>query len=238
MTTRRHAVYLTPGLGTPLGRLGRLALGLRPGEDSARPGPGVPRAALYGFHATLVAPFRSFEPASAIREALEGAARRLSQVEVGPLAVGGLPPGFPALVPLSPPEELFELERTLVTALSPLRRPPTPGEHNRRGPMTPRQRELFLKWGYPGVFEEFRLHLTLGDPIPDPAELGRRLRGLEGLFGGAVLDEGLAIDKLSLCAQEDIDEPFRTVFEVPLAPLAGAARPMAAPDGPEAWRRA
>ena len=32
--------------------------------------------------------------------------------------------------------------------------------------LTPRQRELFDRWGYPYVFDEFHFHLTLTDSLP------------------------------------------------------------------------
>ena len=33
--------------------------------------------------------------------------------------------------------------------------------------LTPRQRDLLDRWGYPYVMEEFRFHLTLTDRLPD-----------------------------------------------------------------------
>ena len=50
-----------------------------------------------------------------------------------------------------------------------LRAPLTTEEIARRKPerLSPRQRELLDRWGYPFVMEEFQFHLTLTDKLPE-----------------------------------------------------------------------
>ncbi|MDR2455433.1 MAG: DUF1045 domain-containing protein [Deltaproteobacteria bacterium] len=214
--TVRYAVYHAPSIETELHRLGRLVLGRSLWDPKA--GPSAPKASIYGFHATLVAPFRTLSSKGALLETLNDAASKLKPVRIDKLALAGLPPGFPAIVPLFQPPELSELEASLVTAMNKHRRPPAPGEAARRGLLSARQAQLNQKWGYPFVFEEFRYHLTLGDLCGDQASLEKRLAHLSELFDESLLSQGLTIDKLQLCLQEEASSPFRAVSEVRIGP--------------------
>jgi hypothetical protein len=82
--------------------------------------------------------------------------------------------------------------------------------------MTPRQRELFLSWGYPYVLEDFRFHLTLGDPLVGLEERDGRPGELKRLLEGGPL-ESLTIDRLTLLRQEDLDQPFEPASVIPLS---------------------
>ncbi len=66
----------------------------------------------------------------------------------------------------------------MVEGTNDLARPLTEAEIARRRPdrLSPRQRELLDRWGYPHVMEEFRFHLTLTDGWSNPTRSARRWR--------------------------------------------------------------
>lgn len=172
----RWALYFTPGAEAPLTRAAAAWLGRDAFGGAALPVPGIggldagvmkdltaePRR--YGFHATLVAPFR---PREGVREAdiLDCAARFAASrpaFEVPRLAVSRLD-GFIALVPHPACAALDSLAADAVEAFNALRAPLSEVEILRRRPerLTPRQRAYLDAFGYPYVKEEFRFHMTL-----------------------------------------------------------------------------
>lgn len=176
---KRFAVYYAPRAGAFADRAARW-LGRDPvtgaAPDRAEP-PGLPCPAAeitreprrYGFHGTIRAPFRprdGVDPAQ-IADTVEALARRL-----GPVACDGLRletlHGFLALTPVGCGTGLSDLAAAVVEATDGLRAPLTEAEIARRQPgrLTPRQRALLDRWGYPYVMEEFRFHLTLTDRLP------------------------------------------------------------------------
>ncbi|KJV09340.1 hypothetical protein VZ95_12130 [Elstera litoralis] len=180
MSPYRVALYWTPPEGQPLTELaarwlGRDARGrwvppLKLGLEEAAWEAITDAPRRYGFHATLKAPFR---PAAGvglpeIERATEALAQSLSPVPLD-LAVQSLG-SFLALCPINPPDALSALAGRCVEALDPLRAPLTEAEIAKRGPnLSPRQADYLRRWGYPYVFNEFRLHLTLTGSLPEPA---------------------------------------------------------------------
>jgi len=128
----------------------------------------------YGWHATLVAPFRlasGVTPDALLDAALRWAAARprfAANVEAATIN------HFVALRPADAASDaaLRELATDGLRALAPLREKPTAADLARRlaAPLTERQRELLTEWGYPYVFEEFRFHMTLSDSLDDARE--------------------------------------------------------------------
>lgn len=124
----------------------------------------------YGFHATLKAPFRLAEGRT---EAELRQAADVFAAAHGPVAIAAPRPAplgrFRALLPDGEQAGLDALAADAVREFDDLRAAPNAAEIRRRRPerLTPRQRELFEQWGYPFVFDEFRFHLTLTDPVPD-----------------------------------------------------------------------
>jgi hypothetical protein len=126
----------------------------------------------YGFHGTLKAPFRLAEgrTEAELRRAADAFAARRAAVPIRaprPTAIGG----FRALLPgdgAADQAELDALAADAVRAFDEFRAPLDAPERRRRRPetLTPRQRELFERWGYPYVLDEFRFHLTLTDRLP------------------------------------------------------------------------
>lgn len=122
----------------------------------------------YGFHGTIRAPFRPADglDRAAVEAAVAALAVRLAPVTCDGLALENLH-GFLALTPAGCEAALLELGAAVVEGTDHLRAPLTEAEIARRRPerLTPRQRELLARWGYPFVMEEFRFHLTLTDRL-------------------------------------------------------------------------
>jgi len=118
----------------------------------------------YGFHGTLKAPFRLAEGKSAddLFAACETLASAQPPVDVAGLRVASLG-HFLALIPEGDTTDLAALAARCVTQLDPLRAPLTEADlaRRRKSPLTPRQDENLVAWGYPYIFEDFRFHLTL-----------------------------------------------------------------------------
>ncbi len=176
----RYAVYYAPRAGA-FASWANAWLGRDPatGQDLPQPVlPGLPDPAAitadprrYGFHGTIRAPFRLAEGVTPddAAEAVAALAARLAPVTCEGLMLENLH-GFLALTPLGCEAALLDLGAAVVEGTNPLRAPLNETEIARRRPesLSPRQRELLHRWGYPYVMEEFRFHLTLTDRLADP----------------------------------------------------------------------
>lgn len=177
---KRYAVYYAPREGAFAFRANEW-LGCEPGNrrdlpQPVLPGIGDPRDITaeprrYGFHGTIRAPFRPAMAASEerVRATVSDLAARLAPVVCDGLRIETLH-GFVALTPLGCEAALLALGAAVVEATNSLRAPLTEAEIARRRPdrLSPRQRELLDRWGYPHVMEEFRFHLTLTDRLDQP----------------------------------------------------------------------
>jgi hypothetical protein len=216
----RYAVYYVPDLYTEFYRLGSSLLGysLREGKDVPYPvlmserisGEFTRRASTYGFHSTVIAPFRTergYETVeAAVRHALSGHRPfAFSKLELTLLS------GFPALSTRTLMEPFLALEKSLLMSLHPLFLPPDPESLAKRGTLKPSQIDLFWKWGYPFVLNEHRFHLTLGDRGSTDAYI----ESLKGYFPPEML-EGVVIDKVVLCSQGEPEGRFTVIKDFPL----------------------
>jgi putative phosphonate metabolism protein len=209
----RYALYFTPPPGGPLtlaaeAWLGRSAFGgdtVEPiiphgftGEEF-RSLMREPRR--YGFHATLVAPFRLRED---LTEADLMAAANAFAGRTAPFTVPGLAieqiGGFFALTPLDA-RDVSALGSTAVDHFDDLRAPPTEPEIARRKPehLSARQRFYLHRHGYPYVKEEFRFHMTLTGPV-GPAAAPHIRAVLQDHFG-ALLSRPVEISAVALFAE-------------------------------------
>lgn len=184
---QRYAVYYAPRPGDFaravaewLGRDAETGAAL---QQPALDGVGDPRAITsdprrYGFHGTIRAPFRPGHGVSGtqVRDRVAGLAARLLPVTCEGLRVETLH-GFVALTPLGCEAALLDLAAAVVEGTDDLRAPLSAAEIARRRPdrLSPRQRELLDRWGYPFVMEEFRFHLTLTDRLEMPEPVRARL---------------------------------------------------------------
>jgi putative phosphonate metabolism protein len=132
----------------------------------------------YGWHGTLVAPFRladGVHPDELLR-----VAQRWAQSKAGfALAVEAATLGdFVALRPAMQDgeQQMRDLAADALRTFAVLRAAPAAADVARRleAPLTERQRALLVEWGYPYVFDEFRFHMTLSNSLesaPDRAAM-------------------------------------------------------------------
>ncbi|HZZ11912.1 MAG TPA: DUF1045 domain-containing protein [Paraburkholderia sp.] len=180
----RFAIYYAPARESAWWRAGSAWLGrdAESGEPCVPPQPAGltrPLAELtdsprrYGWHGTLVAPFRLASGVSHedILNTVTQWARAQSafalQVEAATLG------DFVALRPAGPQAEaqMRALASSALQELDALRARPTPVELARRlaAPLSERQRALLAQWGYPYVLDQFRFHMTLSNSLADAA---------------------------------------------------------------------
>lgn len=220
----RHGVYWVPG--GALGAWGASWLGwdLGRGAEVVQPEvPGLPRPLAdltaeprrYGLHATLKPPFRLAEGTE--EAALSGALARLA-AGLGPvrlrlrLARQGR---FLALVPEGGEDGPRRVADAAVAALDGFRAPATHAELARRraGGLSGTQEANLVRWGYPFVMDEFRLHVTLTGPLATwEAEAAER--ALAPLLA-PVVAEPQRLDALAHVAEGE-DGRFRLVARHPL----------------------
>jgi len=172
----RYAIYFSPGLGSPLLGLGSRWLG-RDATTGETLNPDLPdhirhenwaRATdsprRYGFHATLKPPFRLAEDVTLedLRAALRVFAESQRSFLAPPPVVGTLG-RFLALVLSAPSEQFSDLAAACVSEFDRFRAPATEDETatRLRGPLTVREREHVMRWGYPYVFDTWKFHMSL-----------------------------------------------------------------------------
>lgn len=207
----RYAVYWLPEPDHPLWSAGCRWLGRDPTADKAgTPPPGRAEPWRYGFHATLKAPITLVAGAatSDFLAAVKALATETAPITLPPLAVDELD-GFVALRPTAAHAGLQRLAERCVTVLDRFRAPMPAAELERRAPgLDPAQRALLARWGYPHVLDQWRLHLTLSDRLPDPLARAACRREAEAAFAAA-LAVPLQLSSLSVLEQPDAGQPFR-----------------------------
>lgn len=233
--TVRYAIYIAPPANSALWHFGSSVLGYdaQTGEDVAQPvlesvGPerfheltADPRR--YGFHATLKSPLRltpgrdeadllaAVEDFCAVRTTFT-----LPRLSVEAVGANGRGDAFVALIEPEPTPELLAFEREVVVSFEPFRAPLTGEEIARRNPerLNERQRGYLAKYGYPGVLDEFKFHLTLTGRVPAD-ELDGLLGELRALRAREVGHEPLVIDELAVYRQMP-GERFVVISRCPL----------------------
>jgi putative phosphonate metabolism protein len=219
----RYAIYFVPGLDTTLYRFGASVLGydcyagqntaLIDGADALSWNEFVREPRVYGFHATLKAPF--FLAKGSNEADLERAVRDFAAdqpaVLIGDLAIRELG-SFIALVPESQRPSLDRLARACVQEFDRFRSPMNGAERERRlaAGLSARQIENLERWGYPHVLEDFRFHMTLTGSLP-LHERNRVLRFLCNKFEQTSGARSLTIDQIVLARQADKSAHFRVI---------------------------
>lgn len=183
----RYAIYIAPPPDAPLWAFGSRVLGYDAATGNDINGfelPGFGQAIwrqltagarIYGFHATLKAPFRlkSSYTEDDLLASLELLAGSVTSFSLGALAPTVLSrkgdAGFVALTLRQASGELATLERRAVEELDDYRAMPTDAEIARRQPasLTERQRVHLQRYGYPYVLDDYRFHMTLTDRTGD-----------------------------------------------------------------------
>lgn len=209
----RYAVYFAPTPGGVLHELGAAWLaadGPRPdGMTAERLAHLTAAPRHYGFHGTLKAPFRlaeGFGERDLVDAACAFAAATAGFMLPG-LTIAALS-DFIALVPRAPSAALGEMANACVAYFDCFRAPLTEAELARRRPdkLSPAQRGLLARWGYPYVFEEFRFHMTLTGPLTAD-EKACLLPFLDGYFASA-LAFPVEFDAITLFRQRSAGTPF------------------------------
>lgn len=217
----RFAIYYAPGADEPLWLKAAEWLGRDPLTGATLDGPlaGTTRDALfdrsvsarrYGFHATIKAPMllREGKSRAELEHALAAFAEESEPVAIGRLKLA-LIDGFLALIPANQTAELTDFAGEVVEAFEPFRALPSAAERERRlkgGNLSERQIELMDRFGYPYVFEQFRLHMTLTDRLPE-AEREAYTRAAAAHFG-ALAEAETVLDRLVLFHEPEAGAPF------------------------------
>lgn len=181
----RFAVYYVPSRESEWWRAGSTWLGrdAQSGELCEPPQPeGLARALAelteaprrYGWHGTLVAPFRLAADVTPDDVLAATRAWALTQRSFTLCVQAATLGDFVALRPADEEGEadIRAVASRALCSLGALRARPSPAEMARRlaAPLSERQRALLVEWGYPYVFDEFRFHMTLSGSLADPGE--------------------------------------------------------------------
>lgn len=221
----RHAAYFAPALQSQAWELGSQWLGRCAHQMTPLAQPQfenlsaelfetltrTPR--LYGWHATLKAPFEL--NVDATLEALESAFSHLVHSTVSafhlPLKLVEIG-NFLALVPAQPSPPLQQLAEDCVRGLHTLALPLSDAELKRRtgAGLTARQTELLHAWAYPYVMEQFQFHMTLSGSLKNIApEVKKALKAAAKEWFAPFLEHGLYIDAVTWFAQDQQNGDFR-----------------------------
>jgi hypothetical protein len=178
----------------------------------------------YGFHGTLMAPFRlgpgrnETDLVRAVARFVD-AARDIAVIEPVVRALGA----FIAVVPREPNAVLDRLAADCVAGFDDFRAPLRAADRARRKTgLSARELSNLERWGYPYVFEDFRFHMTLTGPLGDDRRtaIGDLLSGLLARTCGS---DPLRIDRIALLRQDDEARRFRVVHEAMLRTKQAAA---------------
>lgn len=220
--SERFAIYYAPEAQHPLWRKAAEWLGRDPltGETFDGALPGVTRADLvarsisanrYAFHATIKAPMALAEGTSRaeLEDALASYAESAEPVAIGPLSLQVIGGGFLALIPAVQSQDLTDFAADVVESFEPFRAPLSADERARRlkgGGLSERQIALIDQYGYPYVFEQFQMHMTLTDRLP--AEERETYRNIAAEFFGPLATAEMVLDRLVLFHEPEAGAPF------------------------------
>lgn len=226
----RFAVYYAPSRGSVWWRAGSAWLGrdAESGEPCVAPQPedltrpladltDAPRR--YGWHGTLVAPFRLAEGVTQ-QNVLEATRRWAHTQSSFALPVEAATLGdFVALRPADQNGEasIGTVAASALRSLDALRARPSEADLARRlaAPLSERQRALLTEWGYPYVFDEFRFHMTLSSSLADADERATLVAWWQAQTPAL---GPLAIDHAALFVEPAPGEPFVLWQRVPFQP--------------------
>jgi putative phosphonate metabolism protein len=219
---KRFAIYYAPEAG-PFAQAAAAWLGWDTVTGRSVTQPDVPDLAIltadprkYGFHGTLKPPF-CLAPGASLADLCDATATlagHLPAVELPGLDLVNLH-GFLALVPQGDTAALTKLAARVVADLDPIRAPLTPADIARRNPdrLTPHQRDLLARYGYPYVMDQFQFHLTLSGPLT-PAQISA-LQPLAAAHFDPVLPRPFKLTDLCLFG-EAADGAFHLLHRYPL----------------------
>ncbi|MGL4635459.1 MAG: DUF1045 domain-containing protein [Beijerinckiaceae bacterium] len=231
MDKQRFAIYLAPPPDASLWRFGSRVLGYdaATGEDLTGFAPAgitpadwremTARPRVYGFHATLKAPFRLADgmTQAELETALDAFCQTRPAFDLGPLAVQAIDltgdHGFAALVPVRPSPALAALEQDVVRSFEGFRAPLTESERQKRKPdrLTQRQRDSLDQFGYPHTGPDYQFHMTLSSAVDDIATVADNLADA---MANDIGTAHLKVDALVLFKQDAPDQRFRIIRRI------------------------
>jgi hypothetical protein len=219
MESMRFAVYYAPEPAHPLWKAGCRWLGRDPAQPAflGSPHEAADEPRRYGFHATLKPPMALRAGATSDRfvDAVRALAARTPRFEMPALEVGTLG-RFVALRPVGAVEAAHPLRCLADACVRELDdwRDAAGQDMQRRladRSLSPTQKDLLTRWGYPHVFEHWRFHMTLSDTLPDDAGgAARRERICEDArrHFGAALQQPLACESVCIFTEPAEGQPF------------------------------
>lgn len=224
----RYAIYYAPDSDSTLhtllsSLLGRDALRNTPLQQAVLPGIApellqklTATPAHYGVHATLKAPFYLLEGVteSLLLTRVRELAAACRPFDTPPITLNLLEQSFFALTCVRPCPSLCALEMRFVMALDNLRAPLTPQDIARRGPLSVRQHQNLITWGYHKVLADFVFHISLSTAITDE-QLVVQLEPVLRDYLHAVLHTQLHIQGVSVFKQHTAQSPFSLLEYVP-----------------------
>ena len=236
MTAPRYAVALCPDLRAAAGIAAAEWLG-RCAERNVRLAqpwiPGIAPALFAaiteeprnrGFHAPLRSAFFAAAGVSrrAIVEEIQSIASSHRPLTLPPLAVRMYGERL-AIVPSGPARDVATLSAECLMRLEAYRAPCDAGEIRERAAqgLSARQHALLLRWGDPGVMDEYRLAYALtGQITMFGEEMAERLAAHAAAHFAGVMAALRRIDHIVLLEQPVPGTPFRITLVEPLGPLA------------------
>jgi putative phosphonate metabolism protein len=225
----RYAIYFVPRRETDLYQFGASVIGydcydgadvpFAEGLDAAPWARVVASPRLYGFHATLKAPFYLTAGYSEqdLSRALLAFGSRQTAVDAGSLVVREIG-SFIALIPQDECKPLKSLAQRCVEEFDGFRAPLSQHDRERRvaNGLTDAQMKNLERWGYPYVLSDFRFHMTLTGSLDEP-QRHSVLSSLRHKFEVAVETPTLNIDQLVVARQAERSLPFQVLETVLLA---------------------
>lgn len=214
----RYAIYYLPSHDSALARCGAQWLGwdVHAGQDVARIAQSkakwVSSPRLYGFHATLKAPFRlaDGQTEANLCEAVSELATKTELVSLGQLKLAEIGSFLALTAPASGPK-LNWLAASCVQQLDRFRAPASQDELDKRraAGLDEAEDAYLMRWGYPYVLDRFRFHMTVTGPLDKP-ERDEALQAATAHFEPA-LQRPVSIDALSILRQPAKGVPFQEI---------------------------
>jgi len=240
----RYAIYFAPSESSLLWQRGSLWLGrdarsgnlLSPprfrGIDPEQLADVTRTPRHYGFHATIIPPFRLKEPITEahLLETLADFTSRQQPFTVPSLELSQIDSFF-CLRPVRHSRLLQTLAALCIRAFDRCRAPLTPSEMARRkiAMLNGQEKKNLELWGYPYVFEQFRFHFTLTARIAESREKELVYSALTEIFNPLLADP-LVVDALCLFIEPPSGQPMRCTHQFPFAPISSGHEERTAHD--------
>lgn len=218
----RVALYYAPAVHDPLWAAACAWLGRDPETAATVPQPDVPDihavtadARLYGFHCTLKPPMRLATDYGAFVDDAAALARGIAPFALPGLHVADLS-GFLAVRETAPSAALQALADACVAGVDRHRAAPDAAElaRRRKGGLPATKEANLVRWGYPGVFADWRFHMTLTRRLT--AEERAVYHPAATAHLAAALPQARRVEEVCVFTQPAVGAPFTIAERLPL----------------------